>query len=176
MKIYTIGNNEITIFHIASWFIYNIPRIVYMKLCILTYYTYAWYLALYNDSIIEHILFKDKFHALINAPENIDLYNWLYTANINLNRSLPVRLIFRNKFDLLLDNTDERLTQLLQDIAYNYGEYDEYQLSHMIHTQDVPWQLARRGLQPWQTYATNKSNIIQDDDIFNFYSSRLIYV
>lgn len=185
--IHKVNDTEVTIFDVASWFIYYLPSVTGKSIQTLTYYSYVWYLAFNNIDDIKYVLFNANWEAWIGGPSNNDLYDWL---PYNKHKSIAKRKIFAKKATLLIDNTelintpnktdsngfrnnfknnfkiDTHINDLLKQVAFTYAEYTWDELEALVH-KEMPWIKSREGLYPWQT----SNSIININDIFTYYSS-----
>lgn len=136
-----------TVFDIANWFLSK-ESMTHKKLQKLCYYAQAWYLALYDEKLID-----GDFEAWIHGPVNPYLYYEYkdYRWNeIRKKRKKPS-----------LDNTTN---DFLERVWATYGDCDGHQLEAFTH-EETPWINARKGLGPWES----SKNIISTEDMKNYY-------
>lgn len=116
----------------------------------LTYYAYAWNLALYNEK-----LFEEKPQAWIHGPVFRTLYDAMrYSDFYNTN---------------ILDMNIDSKTLKILDMIYNlYGKYSGNELEQMTHSES-PWKNARIGLD-----ANMRSMRELDDEEIKIYYKALL--
>lgn len=144
-----------SVFCIANWFLSK-EAMTPKKLQKLCYYAQAWYLALYNEKLID-----TNFQAWVHGPVCPELYNRY--------RNYGWTLINQNDLSPCSESLQARDINLLESVWTTYGIYDGQQLESLTHS-EAPWINARAGLGIWE----QSQNIISDQDMKNFYLS--IYI
>lgn len=142
------------IYDVADWFLHK-ESMSPQKLQLLCYYAYAWYLVNANESEpLVHRLGSHRFEAWMHGPtsraiyDDYKKYEW---TNIPQN---PYELYF-----------DDSITDILNDVWRTYGHLTMDKLRCLARNEQ-PWKNARGDL-PRYVACTN---VIQDKDIFDFYS------
>ncbi|MCA8837391.1 MAG: DUF4065 domain-containing protein [Gammaproteobacteria bacterium] len=125
---------------IADWHLHKVDRvagdsITLPKLQKLTYYSQAWHLALYQES-----LFEENFEARPYGP-TLPSLQAIFARYSSSCLSLPAPVHNINSRIL----RDKRLVQLLIDIIESYGKLQATQLEN-ITCGEKPWILARGEL------------------------------
>lgn len=116
------------------------------KLC---YYAKVWYLALYDDNIVE-----EGFEAWVHGPVNPELYTQYKKYGFDMIPKLSTTDIpeeFRN-FALKVYNT--------------YGDLSGDELEDLTHS-EMPWKNARGELKPWE----GSKILISEEDMKTYYRS-----
>lgn len=116
----------------------------------LTYYAYAWNLALYNEK-----LFEEKPQAWIHGPVFRTLYDAMRYSDFYNTNTLNMQI--------------ENKTLRILDMIYNlYGKYSGNELEQMTHSES-PWKKARTGLD-----ANMRSmRELDDEEIKRYYKALL---
>lgn len=116
----------------------------------LTYYAYAWNLALYNEK-----LFEEKPQAWIHGPVFRTLYDAMRYSDFYNTNTLNMQI--------------ENKTLRILDMIYNlYGKYSGNELEQMAHSES-PWKKARTGLD-----ANMRSmRELDDEEIKRYYKALL---
>lgn len=143
-----------TIFDIANWFLANNNTINNKKLQFLTYLTYGWSLALFNESKPEIKFFNTKFEAWEHGPvcpELYDKYKEYGSSNIP-------------KYNGTLVKFSEDELDLLKQINKMYGMLFPEQLELFCMFQQ-PYMKTKNNLSPYET----SHDIIKDKDIFKYF-------
>ena len=139
------------IFDLAEAFL-SIEGMTHKKLQKLCYYAKAWYLALYDENLIE-----ESFEAWVHGAVQPDLYQKY--------RSFGFQLI------PMVNDTEgilEEFMSFAREVYRVYGEYDGDELESINHQED-PWIKARAGLKPWQS----GNAIISEDDMKSYYRRQM---
>ncbi len=139
-----------TINDIANWFLNQQP-LTHKQLQKLTYYTYAWGLALYHDKMIEDA----RFEAWVHGPVSPTLYNMYKSHGWNL---IPTT---ESHYDF-----NEKELELLNSVWITYKDKSGNELEALTHT-EMPWLKARLGLSENE----NSNQVISDADMEEYYSS-----
>jgi uncharacterized phage-associated protein len=128
--------------------------ITHLKLQKLCYYAQAWYLAINGERFIE-----GSFEAWPHGPVHPDLWNRFRDKNWQ-----PIMEEETITQDYKFDEEDLGFLEIIWNI---YGPYTAKGLEDMTHD-ELPWQEARRGLQPYE--ASNR--VISDDTMKLYYAAR----
>lgn len=146
------------IFDVANWFIAK-GDISPKKLQKLVFYAYAWYLTLMNENIndLNNRLFDEQAEAWIHGPVFPSLYRKY--------KEYGSESIDSNVDGVDFNSDTEDLLNQIWDI---YGRYNGNELESISHQED-PWINARQGCYMYQA----SNNVIDDTDIFVYYSQRL---
>ncbi len=128
-----------------------------MKLQKLVFYTQAWHIAVFNESI-----FEEDFQAWIHGPVLPSLYERY--------KSFQWHPILRDDLEevslrLLESQLSPSVREILADVIEEYFHKDAYTLE-MSTQQEAPWLIARRQL-PLDEPCTN---VIDKKTIHNYYS------
>ena len=135
------------VFDLARAFL-NISSMTHKKLQKLCYYAKAWYLALYDENLID-----DAFEAWVNGAvqphlyQEYRIYGFQYIPKEFDARGIP-----------------EEFLSFAREIYESYGDLDGDELERLNHTEQ-PWLNARKGLKPWQ----GSDNIISEEDMKIYY-------
>ena len=143
---------------ILNWFIMRFDEqarstITPLKAQKLLYYAQAWFLALYDERLI-----NDNFEAWAHGPVIRNMYYGLNEFGYS-----PVP----SDANYLLDAVeikDERANNLLPQIEEIYGVYDAKYLEELTH-QETPWIEARKGYAPEERC----TKLISNDTMKNYY-------
>lgn len=143
---------------ILNWFIMRLDEqagstITPLKAQKLLYYAQAWFLALYDERLI-----NDNFEAWAHGPVIRNMYYGLNEFGYS-----PVP----SDANYLLDAVeikDERANNLLPQIEEIYGVYDAKYLEELTH-QETPWIEARKGYAPEEKC----TKLISNDTMKNYY-------
>lgn len=143
---------------ILSWFINQLDEnsgsaITPLKAQKLLYYAQAWFLALYNEKLI-----NEDFEAWAHGPVIRSMYYGLSEfgySTVSKNASF---------LEEAKEVTDERAQDLLPQIEELYGVYDAKYLEELTH-QETPWIEARKGFEPEERC----TNIISNETMQNYY-------
>lgn len=139
------------IFDLANAFL-SISSMTHKKLQKLCYYAKAWYLALYDDNLIE-----DSFEAWVHGAVQPDLYQ----------KYKPYGFSYIPK---VIDTSGipEEFLSFAREIYESYGDLNGDELEKINHNED-PWKNAREGCKPWQ----NCNRIISEDDMRMYYRAMI---
>lgn len=127
------------------------------KLQELLYYAYAWTLVFLNKDA-EHItfrLFNDQIQAWAHGPILPNVY--FKYCDLRLD-SIPMIT------DVDLSQIDPETSDILYQVWKMYGKYTDKQLEKMSQREN-PWRIARDNCSLFET----RTNIISDEQIFNYY-------
>lgn len=116
----------------------------------LTYYAYAWSLALRDEKI-----FEERPQAWIHGPVFRSLYD-----------SMKKREFYETDISEL--NICDKIQSLLEMIYTLYGKCSSNELEQMTHSED-PWQNARIGYKPNE----RSTEELSDKDISEYYKGLL---
>ena len=153
-----MDKNMLTIFDIANFF-RSKERMTHKKLQKLSYYAYAWYIALYNedkDNINDRICDKVVFEAWVHGPVCKVLYD-KYSDNYGQ----------VDKYDGKLNDLISGETKKFLETIYKiFGKYSGDELETMTH-HEYPWQNARNTLPP----SAPSNAPILESDMFEYYNN-----
>lgn len=141
-------NNILTL---ANAFL-TIESMSHKKLQKLCYYAKAWYLALYDENIIE-----ENFQAWVHGPVNPKLYSefkdhgFHKIPQVNHSDSIP-----------------EEYMSFAKEVFEAYGELTGDDLEALSHSED-PWISARKDLKPWERCNTT----INENDMKQYYRRQI---
>jgi uncharacterized phage-associated protein len=135
------------IFDLANAFL-SIGSMTHKKLQKLCYYAKAWYLALYDENLI-----NDQFEAWVHGAVQPDLYQKYKPYGFNY---IP-KLMDTKRIP-------EEFLNFAKEIYESYGAFDGDELERLNHN-EIPWERARIGLKPWQ----NCEKIISEQDMKDYY-------
>ena len=149
-----------TLYDTANWMINNGTEVTNKKLQKLVYYTYAWFIALNNESKdnIENRFFEARFEAWVHGAVCPDLYDKYKKHG---SKTIPCQKSTGASF-----SADE--LDVLEQVRDVYDKYNGNELESICH-QESPWINARAGLQPYEP----SHNVISDADIYECYAARL---
>ena len=139
------------IFVLANAFLSFAPM-TNKKLQKLCYYAKAWYLALYNENLID-----ESFQAWVHGAVNPNLY--FKYKKFGFDKIPQV---------LNVDNIPEHFLSFAKEIYEVYGHFTGDQLENLNHQED-PWINARGNYKPWE----NCYNVISENDMKNYYRKQL---
>ena len=137
------------IFDLADAFL-SIASMTHKKLQKLCYYAKAWYLALYDENLV-----NEAFEAWVHGAVQPDLYQkykpygFSYIPRVLNTKDIP-----------------EEFLDFARQIYSSYGDLDGDDLERLNHT-EMPWLKARGNLKPWQ----NCERVISEDDMKEYYRS-----
>ena len=143
-------NKEISTVDEVSRYFLSKQSMTPKKLQKICYYSYAWYLTLYD----EHLFDDGKFQAWVHGPVNPKLYDKYKGYGW---REIPKKEA---------PNLSHELKDFLELIFNTFNEFDGNELENMTHNEE-PWMEAREGLQPEEP----SNNVIDDKTIKSFYSA-----
>jgi len=150
--------NKLTVFDVANYF-RSKESMSHKKLQKLVYYSYAWYIALNNDSKddINNKLFDDCFfEAWVHGPVCRPLYN-LYSDNYG----------FVNKHHGKVNNLIcGELKKFLDSVYKTFGKYTGDELETISHL-ETPWKNARGSLTPSEP----SGKALLESDMFVYYNN-----
>lgn len=146
---------EYSVLDIAKYFVESGVLLNHKKLQKMVYYAYSWYLVKNNTNAkdIKNKLFSNGIQAWVHGPVCRDLY---YAYNDNKISEYESKRI------------DKNTIKILNLIVETYGKFTGEELEKMTHLED-PWINARKG---FSTYERSNRKI-KDEDIYNFYSSKI---
>ena len=155
----SISDTDITSLAIADFFLTK-QRLTPKKLQKLTYYAYAWFIALHNQGQedISNSLFLEEPEAWLHGPVFPSLYQKYKEYGWH---EIPKKNLF---FGTKFDNPD--VMDVLEQVWRRYGKYSADELEFMTH-QESPWKNARRGTDEF----SSSRNKISKKDIFIYYNS-----
>ena len=135
------------VFDLAKAFL-SIESMTHKKLQKLCYYAKAWYLALYDENIIDEA-FEAWVHGAVQPLlyQEYKIYEFGYIPLFAEAELLP-----------------EEFVSFAQQIYDSYGELDGDELERLNHS-EKPWINAREGLKPWQ----GCNRIISENDMKEYY-------
>ncbi len=136
-----------TIFYMAKAFL-NIESMTHKKLQKLCYYAKAWYLALYDENIIE-----EPFEAWVHGAVQPDLYHAYKMYGFDYIPEVTC-----------VDDVPEEFLSFAREVYDSYGDLSGDELEKLNHT-EAPWLNARKGLKPWQS----GNVVISEDDMKEYY-------
>lgn len=140
---------------IADWFLMH-ESMTHKKLQKLLYFSYGYYIASYNDSVLklDNEMFENDFEAWVHGPVSPKIYN--------LYRDAGYRMISKDECEPVI------LTEKVEDVLFfvlnKYMDKDGDDLEKMTHNQ-FPWMNAREGLSPIEP----SNNPITKEDIYRFF-------
>ena len=160
----TLGNGDsmkmYTVYDIANWFLSNLENITNKKLQKLVYYAYSWYIAFYNESAdnIKRRFFENKFEAWVHGAMYPELYAMYKKYGSDVIPSYKGNLPKFSEDDL----------DVLNQVLEVYGRFTGIELESICN-QEEPWKNARKNLPAYEA----SHELISDEAIFNYYSTRL---
>ena len=139
------------IFALARTFLYLAPM-THKKLQKLCYYAKAWYLALYDENIVE-----EQFEAWVHGAVQPELYN-------------KYRIYGFSDIPQITDksNLPEEFISFAKEVYGAYGHLSGDDLEILNH-KEKPWQIARGDCNPWE----NCRNKISEDSMRTYYRELL---
>ena len=143
--------NQLDIFLLANAFL-SIESMTQKKLQKLCYYAQAWYLALYNQRLVDA-----RFEAWVHGAVQPDLYQKYKAYGFQ-----PIPKVTN------LQGIPEDFISFSKVIYEAYGKYDGMQLEALNH-QEEPWIKARGSLPVW----ANCENAILEEDMKMYYRQKL---
>ena len=152
------SKKTLTVFDVANFF-RSKESMTHKKLQKLVYYAYAWYIALYNDTVenITNKLCVDTvFEAWVHGPVCRKLYD-VYSNNYGQVDK------YKNELNELIVGD---LKKFLEEIYKVFGKYSGDELEMMSHN-EYPWQNARNTL----SRSEPSNNIISEVDMFVYYNN-----
>lgn len=129
--------------HLANYFIWKAngkngcKDLTVMKLIKLTYFAYAWVLALYDRKI-----FSERIEAWQHGPVIPSLYHEFKRFGQNPITSFSIYSDNpeQNKLEYpMIDEEDEDLFKILLVVWENYKDRDAIELSKITHENGSPW-------------------------------------
>lgn len=126
------------------------------KLQKLLYYTYQWYLYVFNDDEdhIEIRLFDEPFEAWVHGPVIPSLYRRYSCFGY-------ARIYESDQMDAEKE-IDLEDKQVIDNALSVYAKYDADTLERLSHLESS-WKNQRKGYKPWE----NCNNIMLDKDIYH---------
>lgn len=122
-----------TIYEVANYFL-SLDDMTHKKLQKLCYYAQAWFLALYDEPLVDN-----DFQAWVHGPVCPELYTKYKKYKYNY--------IPRSEYrEHTLDN---EITDHLDSVYSTYGEFSGDQLEILTHV-EPPWIEARKNFEEWQ--------------------------
>lgn len=155
----TISDVNITPSAVAEFFLTK-QKLSPKKLQKLTYYAYAWFIALNNQDKddISNSLFSEEPEAWLHGPVFPSLYKEYRTYGWH---EIPKKNMSSG---IKFDNPD--VTDILEQVWRKYGKYSADELEYLTH-QESPWKNARRNTDEF----SSSRNKISKRDIFLYYNS-----
>ena len=146
-----ISRKEGDIFNLADAFL-SISSMTHKKLQKLCYYAKAWYLALYDENLID-----ESFEAWVHGAVQPDLYQ-------------KYKIYGFGYIPKVFDTTGipEEFLSFAREIYDSYGHLDGDELE-IINHREAPWLNARKGFKPWQ----NSENPINENDMKDYYRAMM---
>ena len=147
----SFDNGARQIFLMAKAFL-SISSMTHKKLQMLCYYSKAWYLALYDENIVQ-----EQFEAGVHGAVQPELYHEYKKYG----------------FDIIPKNNDrlsipEEFLFFANEVYDSYGDFTGEELEALNHT-ETPWINARVGCKPWE-----KCNmIIAEEDMKEYYRRKI---
>ncbi len=135
------------IYSLAKAFL-SIESMTNKKLQKLCYYAKAWYLALYDQNLIE-----ESFEAWVHGAVQPALYHYY--------KEYGYDLIPKNSST---SNIPEEFLSFAKEIFDAYGRFSGDQLEDINHT-ELPWINARKGYEPWEAC----NCVISENDMKEYY-------
>ena len=135
------------IFTLANTFL-TISPMSHKKLQKLCYYAKAWYLALYDENIVE-----EHFEAWVHGAVQPELYQKYRAYGFS---DIP-KVTDKS-------NIPEEFLSFAEEVYKAYGQLSGDDLERLNH-KEKPWQLARKDCQPWE----NCRNVISEESMRIFY-------
>lgn len=136
-----------TVFELANAFL-SIDSMTHKKLQKLCYYAKAWYLAFYDENIVD-----ESFEAWAHGAVQPMLFQKYKPYGFQ-----PIPSI---------DDTSDISPDFLEfaKVIYeSYGGFSGEQLERLNHSEE-PWIKAREGLNPWD----NSNRVISESDMKSYY-------
>lgn len=133
---------------VGKYFYRKNPDLTDIQIQKITYYAYSWYMVKNNG----RKLFDERPEAWIHGPVFRTLYN-----------SMKNRRFYDLETEMAVDAEYSSFLDLIYEI---YGKFSGNELEYMTHS-ELPWQNARRGVQPNERSA----NEISDEDIMQCYGN-----
>lgn len=137
------------IYDLADAFL-SIASMTHKKLQKLCFYAKAWYLAIYDNNIVD-----EEFEAWVHGAvqpglyQKYRVYGFGYIPQVRDTSGIP-----------------EEFLSFAREIYESYGDLDGNDLERLNHS-EMPWKNARGSLKPWQ----GSNNIIREIDMKNYYRS-----
>lgn len=158
MEVSNMDTKNLSIFDIANFF-RSKEKMTHKKLQKLSYYAYAWYIALYNeekDKINNRICNKVVFEAWVHGPVCKSLYD-KYSDNYGQVDK------YNGKLSELISGETKKFLETIYKV---FGKYTGDELEVMTH-HEYPWQNARNTLPP----SAPSNEPILESDMFDYYNS-----
>lgn len=144
--------------HIANYFLWKAEEegfqgMTPMKLIKLTYFSYAWHLAIFNEP-----LFKEKIEAWKYGPVIPSLYHEFKEFGSGAIKKYAVNFdMGRQKFVYpTVKQEDKNILKVLSAIWEVYKNESGKTLSDIAHFYDSPWE---------KVYVDGENNSLKDEDI-----------
>lgn len=133
------------------------------KLQKILYYAYVWTLTLENEEAddLKNRLFDADFEAWVHGPVIREVYDDFRAFGY---QEIP-------KVENSPQVFSEDILEILEDVWDEYGKYTGNELESITHQED-PWINARDGYSSIERC----TEVITDEDIFNYYIQRVEYV
>lgn len=126
--------------------------LTHLKLQKLVYYGQAWYLANYNEPLVD-----ECFQAWVHGPVCPSLYQRFKVYGSGLITEEVER-----------PDLPKRVSDHLDEVMEAYGGFGAWELERMVHRED-PWLEARAGL----PLDANSNNVISTETMKRYYRARL---
>ena len=140
-----------SIFDLADAFL-CIESMTHKKLQKLCYYAKAWYLALYDENLVE-----EPFEAWVHGAVQPDLYQ----------KYKPYGFSYIPKV-MDSSNIPEEFLSFAKEIYESYGALNGDELERLNHS-EAPWINARGNAKPWEGCC----NVVSEADMKEFYRAKL---
>lgn len=148
---------------LASYILAALGPMSHLKLQKLLYYSEAWHLALYGQSLI-----GDDFKAWVHGPVCLEVWHAAKKLSV-LNGEIRIKASGKVKAKERLEKTlNKDQKRLIDDVLEEYGGKSAHYLECLTHS-ELPWIEARAGI-PDDQPSTNK---IKKSTMRDFYRSKL---
>ena len=158
-----MGLQRIDSIELSKYILALAGNAAHLKLQKLVYYTEAYHLAYFEESLID-----DQFEAWLHGPVSRKLWNY-YKERSNIYDPI----ICDVDRDTLIADVERKLTEdqieLINDVFKEYGQESAYALECMTH-KEGPWLNARKGYA-----ADDKCEVVIDKETMKTFYQQYLY-
>ena len=143
---------------LANYLLAKYGGMSHLKLQKLIYYTEAWHLAYFKESLID-----DEFEAWMHGPVSQKVWHKFKDFEFPLHNILTVNAA---EAPQIISETESKLItdqkELISDVLTEYSDKSAYYLECLTHA-ELPWQEARKGYNPDQKCSQKISKALMYD-------------
>lgn len=148
------------VYDVVDWFLIK-ETMSPKKLQKLLYYAYVWTLVFHNETAddLSNKLFDEDIEAWVHGPVISKIYGKYKKFGYNQITEIPDKKpVFT-----------EEIEDTLNDVWEAYGDLSGNELELITHN-ELPWQEARKGLNPMDA----SREPLKDNIMFNYYLNKLV--